>query len=272
MEAVLNFFASLTTLQKMIWVAFCLAFFFALEQIIPLAKHKYNRLRHDGVNLVFLLMLMVINIGFGIVLVSIMGWTEAEGFGLLNWIKLPTWLGLVISLIALDLVSQYFAHYLLHHVKWMWRLHMVHHTDTKVDLTTGVRQHPIEFILRESLALVTFVLFGMPVSFYLLYRLITIFFTYWTHANIRLPKTLDRILSYVIITPDTHKFHHHFERPWTDTNFGNVLSIWDRAFGTFTYGSTDKISYGLDVADDSRDEDLKYQLGIPFNHSIKTDD
>ncbi|MEM6831332.1 MAG: sterol desaturase family protein, partial [Bacteroidota bacterium] len=82
---------------------------------------------------------------------------------------------------------------------------------------------------------------------------------------------LDRALSYVIITPLTHKFHHHFERPWTDTNFGNVLSIWDRLFGTFVYGDPDKIKYGVDVVDNSRDSDVKYQLGFPLNKNIKTD-
>ena len=271
MEDFLNYFAALTTVQKIAWVGFCLLFFFVLEQIIPLVKHKYNRLKHDGVNLLLLVMLMIINIGYGAVLVKATTWTSQAAFGLLNWIYMPIWGGLIVSFVALDLVSQYTAHYLLHRVKWMWKLHMVHHSDTKVDLTTGVRQHPIEFVLREALALITFVLFGMPISFYLFYRIITIFFTYWTHANIRLPSGLDKVLSYIIITPNTHKFHHHFERPWTDTNFGNVLSIWDRMFGTFTYGDTSKIQYGLDVTDDSRDEDIKYQLGLPFNKSIKTD-
>lgn len=271
MEEFLNYFAALTTVQKITWVGICLIFFFTLEQIIPLVKHDYNRLKHDGVNLTLLLMLMIINVGYGAILVRVMDWTISSGFGILNWIEMPVWLGLILSFVALDLVSQYTAHYLLHRVKWMWKLHMVHHSDTKVDLTTGVRQHPIEFVLRETLALITFVIFGMPVSFYLFYRIITIFFTYWTHANIRLPKGLDKVLSFIIITPNTHKFHHHFERPWTDTNFGNVLSIWDRMFGTFTYGDTSEIKYGLDVADDSRDEDLKYQLGLPFNKSIKTD-
>ena len=271
MDNFLNFFAELTTSQKIIWVGICLVFFFTLENIIPLVKHNYNRLKHDGMNLILLSMLMVINIGYGVLLVKMTVLTTESGFGLLNWIELPTWSALLISFVALDLVSQYFAHYLLHRVKWMWKLHLVHHSDTKVDLTTGVRQHPIEFILREGLALITFVLFGMPVSFYLFYRIVTIFFTYWTHANINLPKGLDKALSYIIITPNTHKFHHHFERPWTDTNFGNVLSIWDRLFGTFNYGDTSEIKYGLDVTDGSRDEDIKYQLGLPFNKSIKTD-
>lgn len=271
MEEFLVFFTGLATVHKIIWVGICLLFFFLLEVFIPLVKHDYKRLRHDGVNMFFFLFLMVINIVYGIALVAATEWTVEVDFGILNWVDLPVWVGLVISFVALDLVSQYFAHFLLHRVKWMWKLHMVHHSDTKVDLTTGFRQHPFEYVLREALALATFILFGMPVTYYLFYRLVTIFFTQWTHANISLPKWLDKALSFIIITPNTHKFHHHFERPWTDTNFGNVLSIWDRMFGTYTYGDTSKIKYGLDVTDGAKDEDIKYQLGLPFNKSIKTD-
>lgn len=271
MENFLNYFAELTTIQKIIWVGICLSFFLVLEFLIPLVKHDYKRLRHDGVNMFFFVFLMIINVIYGVALVGATKWTAQADFGILNWLEMPVWLGLLVSFVALDLVSQYFAHFLLHRVKWMWKLHLVHHSDTKVDLTTGVRQHPIEFIVREALALGTFVLFGMPVAYYLFYRIITIFFTYWTHANIKLPSWLDKGLSYIIITPNMHKFHHHFERPWTDSNFGNVLSIWDRMFGTLTYDDTSKIKYGLDVTDGSRDEDIKYQLGLPFNKGIKTD-
>jgi sterol desaturase/sphingolipid hydroxylase (fatty acid hydroxylase superfamily) len=68
-----------------------------------------------------------------------------------------------------------------------------------------------------------------------------------------------------------HKFHHHFERPWTDTNYGNIFSIWDRAFGTFVYDDPRKVVYGLDVLDDSKDESLAYQFKVPFNKEIETD-
>ncbi len=271
MERFLYFFENLTTVHKMGWVLICLLFFWALETIIPLFRHNYKKWRHDGVNLVFFLFLAIINVLYGVALVAVSGWMSQNQFGLLNWVDLPILVELAVSFIALDLVSQYFAHYLLHRVKWMWKLHIVHHSDTKVDATTGVRQHPIEFILRESFALITFTIFGMPVAFYLFYRIVTVFFTYWTHANINLPQWLDKTLSYVIITPNTHKFHHHFERPWTDTNFGNVLSIWDRMFGTFVYENPKDIKYGLDVTDGTRDEDLGYQLGLPLNKSIKTD-
>jgi len=68
-----------------------------------------------------------------------------------------------------------------------------------------------------------------------------------------------------------HKFHHHFERPWTDTNFGNIFSLWDRVFGTFVYGDPREVRYGVDVVEDGKSEDVIYQFKLPFNGNIKTD-
>jgi len=111
----------------------------------------------------------------------------------------------------------------------------------------------------------------MPVSFYFLYRMITGPFTYFNHENISLP-LLDKSLSCVIVSPNTHKFHHHHELPWTDRNFGNVLSIWDPIFRTFIYGDPTKKVYGLDTSNHTADEDVVFQLGMPFNKEVKSVD
>ena len=111
----------------------------------------------------------------------------------------------------------------------------------------------------------------MPFAFYVFYRLTTILFTYFTHANLNIPGWLDKSISYIFISPHMHKFHHHFERPWTDTNFGNIFSIWDRLFGTLVYDDPRKIRYGLDVLQDSTSDQLGYQLKLPFDPTIKTD-
>ncbi|UCF37575.1 MAG: sterol desaturase family protein, partial [Acidobacteriota bacterium] len=144
-------------------------------------------------------------------------------------------------------------------------------SDTKVDATTGTRHHPGDYLIREVFSLAVVLLSGMPFPFYLFYRITTVLFTYLTHANIAVPLWLDRPLSLIFVTPNMHKFHHHFERPWTDTNFGNIFSIWDRIFGTMVYDDPRKVDYGLDVLDAEADEDLAYQFRIPFNPGIKTD-
>jgi sterol desaturase/sphingolipid hydroxylase (fatty acid hydroxylase superfamily) len=122
------------------------------------------------------------------------------------------------------------------------------------------------------MGLLTVFFFGIPVTYWAFYRICSIFFTYWTHANITLPVWLEKSLALVVVTPNMHKFHHHFERPWTDRNFGNIFFLWDRIFGTFIYENLKAIKFGLDTLDGRCDEDFSYQLGLPFNKNIKTDD
>ncbi|MCM8569659.1 sterol desaturase family protein [Gramella jeungdoensis] len=270
MEAFLSFFEHMPAWQKVVWISLVLGLFWILEGYYALIKFKYNKWKHARTNIALLGLVMLINLAFGILTAGVFMWINNSPVGLLKLFELPVWIELILAIMVLDLIAQYFVHYLLHKVKWMWRLHLVHHSDTHVDATTGTRHHPIDFIIRESFALIAVIIMGMPVAFYLFYRILSIFFTYFTHANIRLPKKIDKILSYVIVTPNMHKFHHHYQLPWTDTNYGNMLSIWDRIFGTFVYDRTEKIRYGIDIVDDKTSDNLSYQLGIPFNRSIKT--
>ena len=271
MEQVLEFVEGMPAWQKVVWIFSCLSFALLLEAGRPLFRSKYRKWRHAGINGVFLVAVMAINMAFGVVSLGVFDWAATSSFGLLYLFELPIWIELLIAFLIFDLIAQYFVHYLLHKMKFMWKMHMVHHSDTNVDATTGTRHHPGDYILRESFALLAILITGAPLSFYLFYRIVTIFFTYITHANISLPPHLDKTISFLFVSPNMHKFHHHFERPWTDTNFGNIFSFWDRMFGTFFYGDPAKVSYGLDVLDNSRDQDLTYQLGLPLNNKIKTD-
>ena len=270
MEILLLFVEEMPAWQKLVWIILILGTFWILEGYYALVKFKYRKWEHAKTNFILLGFVILINILFGLLAAILFLWIDNSGFGILNLIELPVLAELIISIIVLDLIAQYFVHYLLHNVKWMWRLHLVHHTDTHVDATTGTRHHPIDFIIRETFALIAVFIMGMPVAYYLIYRLLSVFFTYFTHANLSLPKQMDKTLSYIIVTPNMHKFHHHYQLPWTDSNYGNMLSIWDRIFGTFVYNETDKIRYGLDIVDDTTSNNPGYQLGIPFNRSIKT--
>lgn len=271
MNEFLSFFEYMPIWQRAVWVVFCLSANWLVELGFPLFKYTYNKWKHAGVNLIFLGTTMLINALFGLVAVGVFSWMLQNEFGLLYLIELPLWVELLIAILVFELIAQYLVHYLLHRVKWMWRLHMVHHSDIRVDATTGTRHHPGDFILREFFALIAVLITGAPLAFYLFYRICTVFCTYLTHANIRVPVWLDRPLSYIFITPNVHKFHHHYERPWTDTNFGNILSIWDRLFGTFVYDDPRKIHYGLDVLDEATSGDVKYQFKLPFDKTVKTD-
>jgi sterol desaturase/sphingolipid hydroxylase (fatty acid hydroxylase superfamily) len=263
-EAFLLFFEQMPTWQKLVWVMACLALSWILEGSLPLVRLSYRKWRHAAANSAFLGTTLLVNAAFGVASITVVAWTSSAGFGLLHLVELPAVAELTIAVVALDLTAQYWAHYLLHRVRWMWRLHVVHHSDTKVDATTGTRLHPGDFAVRELFALVALALIGAPLAFYVVYRIVSVFFTFLTHANVSLPPRLDATVSWLFVTPNMHKFHHHFERPWTDTNFGGILSIWDRMFGTFVYGDPRQVAYGVDVSDATRDEDVWHQMTLPF--------
>ncbi|PQJ14127.1 sterol desaturase family protein [Nonlabens tegetincola] len=269
MEAFLKFFETLPIYYKLVWLIGLITLFWILEGYYSFLKSPYDKWKHAQTNLALLSFTMIINVAFGLLTAGVFIFLEQNSLGVLNYVSLPIWLELGISLLVLDLVAQYGIHFLLHKSSVLWRLHTVHHSDTFLDVTSGTRHHPLDFMLREFAALIAVVITGMPIGFYLIYRIITVFFTYWSHANISLPKKLDKTLSYLIVTPVMHKFHHHDSMPITDTNFGNILSIWDHIFGTYYYGDSQNINYGLDIVDSKRSNDLKYQLGLPFNKTIQ---
>lgn len=271
MTEFLNFFEAMPAWQKLGWIVGCLWFSWSLEGFIPLVRFQYRKWKHAGVNFVFLATTVTINLLYGLLTLGVFNWVGNNSFGLLYLFDLPIGIELLIAVMVLDLIGQYWVHYLLHKYKWMWKFHMIHHSDSKVDVTTGTRHHPGDYFLRELFALLAIVLAGAPLAYYMVYRIVTIFFTYFTHANISVPYWLDKTISLVFISPNMHKFHHHFERPWTNTNYGNIFSFWDRIFNTFVYDDPRKIKYGLDVLDEKLDENIVYQFKIPFDKNIKTD-
>lgn len=270
MQSFLAFFETMPTWIKAVWIVFFLTTFWVLEGYYTFYKKPESKWKHAKTNFILLFFVVIINALFGIILTYVDGWLSQSGFGLLTLIEAPVWVKLFISILVLDFTSQYLVHFLLHKIRWMWRLHIVHHSDKHVDVTTGTRHHPLDFLIREIFALTVVVLMGMPVSFYFFYRMLTIPFTYFNHANISLPLWLDKGLSYIIVSPNMHKFHHHYQLPWTDSNYGNVLSVWDRIFGTYRYGDPNKIQYGLDSSDHTDDESIIIQLSIPFNKDVKS--
>lgn len=271
MENIVLFFENLGNGEKFLWIVVCMSLFWLLEGAYPLVNHTYKKWRHARVNLILLTTTIIINALFGLATAGVFVWASINSIGLLHIVNWPLWLEVLIGVMILDLIAQYAVHYLLHKVKFMWKFHMVHHSDTAVDVTSGTRHHPGDYVFREVFALMAILIGGIPFGVYAIYRITTVLMTYWTHSNLNMPPALDRILSYVFVTPNMHKFHHHFERPWTDTNFGNIFSIWDRIFKTFVYDDPHKIKYGLDVLEDSKADDIIYQLKVPFDNTIKTD-
>ena len=270
MARFLNFWDHINPFERVITVIIPLVFFWLLEYVIPRFHYddRYKKIRHTGVNLVFLATTLILNLllGFGTALVCT--WVTRNHIGLLNWIPMGVWGKIIVTLFMMDLFAQYISHYMMHKIKPLWRFHIIHHSDTHLDTSTGTRHHPTEWIFRETFTIIGIILVGVPVGLYFLHRSFQGFFTYFNHANIRLPRWLDRAIGIVFVSPDMHKFHHHYKRPWTDMNFANSFSIWDRIFGTLVYEDPSLVRFGIDTLDDATDENIGYQFRIPFDHRI----
>lgn len=268
-DAVLNYFGDLEKrpLERMAFLVGGLLVFWIIEGAVPLLQPAYKRgkLRHAAVNLGFTAMHLVIHTFLAIVIVLISDWCKANEFGLVYWTGAGILGTLTISFLLLDFCGGWLVHFTQHKMPLLWRFHVVHHADNNVDVTTGLRHHPVESVLRGVFFFLAIFLSGAPMYAVMMFQTVLILFVAFTHANISLPLWLDRALSFVFVSPNMHKVHHHWQQPFTDTNYGAVLSIWDRLFGTFSTLEPGQIRYGLDrYYPNERDEDFGMLLRRPF--------
>ena len=271
MKELIQYFEHIPPLHRTLILAGGITFFWLLETAVPLFKFNYKKWRHAGTNIFFTLTTIVVNFAFASLLLFAGNWCVQQHFGLLQWIPMPLWLQLITGLMLLDLVGAYSIHLIQHKVKWMWKFHMVHHADTHVDTTTANRHHPGESVFRAVFAIVAVFVAGSPVWLVMLYQSLSAVLSQFNHANIKMPAGLDAALRTVIVTPNMHRVHHHYKRPETDSNYGNIFSWWDKLFGTYSITEPTKLHYGLDMLQGSNDENIGEQLKLPFNRSVKTE-
>ena len=266
MEIMISFFETIPSSYRTAILITGLVFFWALEGAIPLFSFQYQKFKHAFLNLFFTLTTLIVNFGLAFLILQASDFTTANNFGLLYLIDLPLWLHVIVGVLLLDFIGAYLIHWSEHQVRWMWKFHLIHHTDTTVDVTTGLRHHPGESLLRAAFTTLAVIVAGVPIGIIFLYQTISAIFAQITHANINMPVKLDRWLSYVIVSPHMHKVHHHYVQPLTDTNYGNIFSIWDRLFGTFAeVEDTRSLKYGIDThMKEEENNNVKNLLAIPF--------
>ena len=266
METIINYFETIPSKHRSIILVGGLALFWIIESGLPLFKFKYNKWKHALPNLFFTLTTVIINFALAFLLLGTADWVKANEFGIINWLpEMPLWLYALLGVLLLDFFGAYLAHLVEHKVKPLWMVHLVHHTDHKVDTTTANRHHPIESLIRFTFTLFGVLVVGTPIALVFLYQSLSLVFTQFNHANIKMNKALDKALSYVIVSPDMHKIHHHYRLPYTDSNYGNIFSIWDRLFGTFMYMDREKLIYGVDVfPDEQKNSHIGELLKQPF--------
>ena len=266
MEKIVAFFEHIDSLQRTLILAGGILFFWIIESFLPLFRFRYNKVHHAGLNIFFTMTSVVINFVFAFSIVIGSDYTYQHKLGLLNIYPLPTWLYILLGLMILDFISSWLIHWIQHKVKWMWKFHIIHHSDTWVDTTTANRHHPVESIFRAVFTLLAVVIAGAPMWLFFLYQTLSVLLSQFNHANISLPKWLDNTLSWVIVSPGMHKVHHHHAQPLTDTNYGNIFSFWDRIFGTYVYvENSDTLKYGIDTHPHHTEHNsLSKLLKIPF--------
>lgn len=157
---------------------------------------------------------------------------QENSWGLFNNVDMPVWLAAILAIVIMDLVI-YLQHVMVHAIPLLWRLHRVHHADPDYDLTTGSRFHTLEIFLSMGIKFCTILLLGPAVFAVVIFEVILNATAMFNHGNIRLPKSIDRVLRWFLVTPDMHRVHHSIEDDETNSNFGFSLPWWDRLFGTY---------------------------------------
>ncbi len=157
---------------------------------------------------------------------------DEKSWGVLNYYEVPFMLSVIITIVAMDFII-YLQHVMVHAIPALWRLHRVHHADLDYDVTTGSRFHPLEIILSMLIKFATIMLLGAPVVAVIIFEIVLNATAMFNHGNLKIPKKFDRLLRWVVVTPDMHRVHHSVEDDEANSNFGFSLPWWDRLFGTY---------------------------------------
>jgi len=265
MQAIIDYFSTIPSLHRTLILVGGLTFFWVLESAVPLFRFKYDKWKHAGVNIFFTLTTIVVNFSLAFVLVKTSDYVVSNRIGLLFLAEMPVWLNMITGILLMDLIGAYLIHYLEHKVRWMWRFHLVHHTDQPVDTTSANRHHPGESVFRFVFTTMAVVLIGAPMWMVMMYQTMSVVLTQFNHSNISMPDWLDKFLGLLFCTPNIHRIHHHYRQPYTDTNYGNIFSVWDRIFGTYAMVDNHKLVYGLDTYTNSREvKSIGTILKMPF--------
>lgn len=265
MDSIINYFETISSVHRSMILVGGITLFWLIESAAPLFEFKYKKWSHAGVNIFFTLTTIIVNFALAFILLLASDWAVEHQFGLLQWVPMPTWTLAIAGMLLLDLIGAYLPHWVEHRVPLLWRFHLVHHTDQEVDTTTANRHHPGESVIRFAFTTLGVLIIGAPMWLVFLYQSMSVVLSQFNHANINIPLALDKALRTVIVTPNMHRVHHHYKLPYTDTNFGNIFSFWDRLFGTYAVVDNRKLKYGVDTfMAPEEHQNISTMLQIPF--------
>jgi sterol desaturase/sphingolipid hydroxylase (fatty acid hydroxylase superfamily) len=232
MERLIQYFETIPSSHRSLILVSGIAFFWLVESAFPLfhfrqSESSYRKVHHAGINLFFTLTTILVNFVLAFILLKTSDFVVAQKVGVLQWFNLPIWAQVVVGLLLLDLIGAWSIHWLQHHIKWMWKFHLIHHTDAYLDTTSANRHHPGESVFRFVFTTLAVLIAGAPIGVVMLYQAVSVVLSQFNHANIQLPRWL-------VVTPNMHHVHHHYVLPQTNSNYGNIFPFWDRIFGSYT--------------------------------------
>lgn len=226
------------------------------------------RTRWTGNFFIYLIVVTVNRILFPGLIIGIALWADASQRGAFNQFAAPPWLALIIVLIVLDF-SRYLAHWLLHAVPLLWRLHSVHHTDQDYDFTTSFRFHPLEAIFQLGVYAMFVAMLGAPIAAVFLSEALAAFSAILVHGNVRIPVRADAWLRTVFVTPDMHRVHHSVNPRESGSNFSSVFPWWDHLFGTYI-AQPEKGHEGMEIGLKGYEDSVHLKAGHMLIHPFLT--
>ena len=239
----------------------------ALEALFPARDRLQKRSSRWVTNLGLVIIdTLAIRLLFPIIAVGAAFWASANGWGLLNLIPLPTWLAVVLAVIILDMMI-YWQHVAFHKIPVLWRLHKVHHADRDLDASSGLRFHPVEIVISMLYKMVIVVALGAPVAAVIIFEIILNACAIFNHANLRLPRWIERPLRQVVVTPKLHRIHHSVLERETNTNYGFSVIWWDKIFRSYTDKPAGELTLGLNEYQTDAPSGLWWSLVAPFKRN-----
>lgn len=259
------------TLQTMSSLLLRLALFLGIgmvlwgvESVWPLRSRPPQRQKAYGSNVVLTGLVLAVNFGLAGVTASILALVKDHRLGFLQVANAPGWLMALVGIAGLDFFA-YLAHVAMHKTQFGWRFHQVHHSDPHVDVTTALRQHPGETLVRFGFQLAGSLVLGVSPAVFGMYIAVSALNAQLEHANICLPEKIDRLVRLLLVTPNLHKLHHSISAEEANLNYANIFSVWDRLFGTFGLPTgLGSIVYGLDGREETGCTGL---LAMPFQRT-----
>jgi len=201
-----------------------------------------------------------------LIAVGVAEWGSLNGWGLFNLLDWPNWLEFIIAFLVLDLAIWY-QHVLFHKIPWLWRLHSVHHADRDLDASSGIRFHPLEFLVSMVYKCGIVLLLGPAVLLVVIFEIVLNATAIFNHANLALPIWLDKPLRKIIVTPDMHRVHHSIILSESQKNYGFNFSVWDRLFRTYQADPVKGqigMTLGLETAQSDNTQKIGWSLILPF--------